>query len=147
MNAFGKFRSLNRSDQRLLLQTWCLVGSVRVWLWLFTWRSLQRFLQHMARKTADASRISSRYPERAAWAVKVAARRFPGARTCLVEAMALQFILVRHHFPAELKIGVCRDEADKVRAHAWVECSGRVVIGETDLDRYTVLTAPRNTVQ
>jgi len=140
MNALAKFRQLQPPDRRLLLRTLPLVLFVRIWLWVAPYRPLHRMLHRLARTSFDSSLINRNYPDRAAWAVAAVSRRVPGARTCLVEALALEFLLLRHGFPVDLRLGVCRDEDGRMRAHAWVEHQGRVVIGAADMKKYTLLT-------
>jgi len=146
MNSLRKFFTLRKPDRLLLLRTGALVGFVRLWLWVAPYRPLHALLTRWASRTFDSSRISRTYPERAAWAVNAVCRRIPGARTCLVEALALEFMLKRHGFDAQLKLGVCRDPAGRVRAHAWVESDGQIVIGAAEMSRYTVLTTLKGSV-
>jgi Transglutaminase-like superfamily len=57
-----------------------------------------------------------------------------GARlhaTCLEQAAALVMLLAIARIPARLVIGVGRDAA-ALRAHAWVESGGRVVLGAAE---------------
>ena len=62
-------------------------------------------------------------------AVNIAAHYVPGA-SCLVKAQAGNAMLNRFGYAAEIKIGVAR-ESSYLRAHAWVEWDGRVVLGAT----------------
>jgi hypothetical protein len=80
---------------------------------------------------------------RVAWAVEVASRRTVGRATCLVEALVAQVVLAAQGHPSQLQFGVARSEAGGVRAHAWVESDGRVVIGGPvrDSERYVQLIA------
>jgi hypothetical protein len=49
-------------------------------------------------------------------------------------------LLVQHGEPAVLRIGVIKNEAGNLKAHAWVESRGRIMIGDSrDLFRYTPL--------
>ncbi len=62
----------------------------------------------------------------AAWCVGVAARRpFRWAR-CLQRSLALCLWLEARGMSPALRIGV-RKDGDRLGAHAWVECQGRVV--------------------
>jgi Transglutaminase-like superfamily len=81
--------------------------------------------------------------DRIVWAVETASRAIPGMKNCLVQAVAAEAMLIQAGYPCELRIGVAKNGADKLIAHAWVESEGRVVIGEFELDRYTPLMAPR----
>ena len=58
--------------------------------------------------------------------MNIASRRGPYAATCLRRSLALWWLLQRRRLPAEVRIGVARDEG-RVHAHAWVELAGWVV--------------------
>jgi len=55
--------------------------------------------------------------------------------------MALQYLLRRDGHPALMHIGVNKDEMGKLKAHAWVESRGKVLIGGSNLSSYTRLLA------
>jgi len=75
------------------------------------------------------------------WAVDAIGSRVPGT-TCLVEALSADCMLRRRGHASALKIGVKRGTAMSIDAHAWVECSGAVVIGTTpELSEYAVLAS------
>lgn len=62
-------------------------------------------------------------------AVDVTARFIPGA-TCLVKAQVACAMLNRFGYAAEIKIGALK-KSSNLEAHAWVECDGLVVMGDT----------------
>jgi hypothetical protein len=62
-------------------------------------------------------------------AVSVAARFVPGA-TCLVKAQVDSAMLNQRGYAAEIKIGVSK-RSSSLKAHAWVECDGLVVMGDS----------------
>ena len=75
-------------------------------------------------------------------AVDIAGRFVPGA-SCLVKAQAGNAMLNRFGYAAEIKIGVLKESSD-LKAHAWVECEGRVVLGATGKQYVELLkAAPR----
>lgn len=66
--------------------------------------------------------------------------RYVPAASCLTQALAMLVLLNRFGHSSELRIGVVKNDADRLKAHAWVECEGKIVIGSRmDLSRYTVL--------
>ena len=67
--------------------------------------------------------------EQIAWAVEAARRWLPGEYKCLPGAYAAHLMLRRHGHASNVHVGVGRDAAGKVEAHAWVDCQGRTVIG------------------
>lgn len=110
-----------------------LLAEAFVRLWLL---AMLRFLPLPGRAQwlTRAHRVSqprraAPYCEEICRAVDVAARFVPGA-TCLVKAQVASAILSRFGYAAEIKIGVAKQSSD-LKAHAWVECDGRVVIGES----------------
>ena len=77
-------------------------------------------------RAADAAPVSA---NDIAWAVNATGRRFPGT-TCLSAAIVAYAMLRRRGRDPQLRIGVRHSRDRTLDAHAWVECGGRVVIGE-----------------
>ncbi len=50
--------------------------------------------------------------------------------TCLPQALAAEALLRRAGHPADLRIGVAKTGPGRLLAHAWVECRGRVIVGD-----------------
>jgi hypothetical protein len=78
--------------------------------------------------------------ERLAWVVGVASRFVPKA-TCLAKALAMHVLLQQAGYQACLHIGVTEANEGRLKAHAWVESQGRILIGGVDLSTYTHLLA------
>jgi len=69
------------------------------------------------------------------------------AASCLTQALAMLVLLDWFGHSSELRIGVAKNGADRLKAHAWVECEGKIVIGRRmDLSRFTVLPSFRRQV-
>jgi hypothetical protein len=66
----------------------------------------------------------------------------PWRRTCLKRALVLHYLLHRAGRPAELVIGVRRDERNELAAHAWLARGGTPYLepGADHVDSYQVLT-------
>ena len=73
-----------------------------------------------------------------AWAVAAAGASL-GA-SCLEQGVALTALLSLVRVPAHLVIGVNRS-GGALRAHAWVESRGRVVLGAVEAHDYSALPA------
>lgn len=81
-------------------------------------------------------------PDTIALAVDRARRGVPGVYKCLPVAYTGHLLLHRHGHRSTVQVGVARDAQGKVEAHAWVECQGRVLIGELpDLGRFVPFPA------
>jgi hypothetical protein len=144
VTALRRLYALRWAERALLLETVLAVQLVKASVGLVPFRALLRLLAALAwilrRPRTDVPSL-----ERVAWAVEAAGRRTVGRTTCLVEALAAQVVLAARGRPAELRFGVVRAGGDGLRAHAWVESGGRVVIGGSvrDSERYVQLVAPR----
>ncbi len=85
---------------------------------------------------AVSNRLSRRWPARPDRRVPLfqaakritQAKRFCPFSTCLSETIAANFIMTRLGHEADLRIGVAKN-AGKFEAHAWLECTDGVVIG------------------
>lgn len=140
MTRLRKFLGLTSDERRLLVSAALLLGAIRLGLGLFSFQTFRRLLARLTRASAGLRHADSPSPDRIAWAVTVASRYTPGARTCFVKALAAQVLLTRRGYPTHLRIGVIRGEEGQLQAHAWVESQGRIVIGGTESpSRYTPL--------
>jgi hypothetical protein len=74
-------------------------------------------------------------------AVRRASRFVPGA-TCLTQAIAARTLLARRGHSSTLHLGVAKEDGE-LKAHAWLEAGGRVVIGEFEDLHYTPLVQRR----
>jgi hypothetical protein len=62
----------------------------------------------------------------------------PGHCTCLHLALIAQQLLASRQIAARVRIGVRKNEGD-LRAHAWLQASGEVLLDVEDCDAYHVL--------
>lgn len=140
MRRLRKFLALPSSERRLLLQAALFLGGIRLGLAFLSFGTARRLLARAARRPAGRGNgaISS---DRIAWAVTVAGRYVPGARTCLIQALAAHVLLERGGLPARLHLGVTKGEDGRLESHAWVESQERIVIGGTTPGCYASLVA------
>ncbi len=77
--------------------------------------------------------------------VEVVARAMPFRAVCLQQAIAVKRMLSRRDLRATVLLGVSRNAADRAlaergtAAHAWVTVGARVINGDQDLARFTVV--------
>ena len=123
--------------RKLLIEAFVLAIAFRAGLRLLPFTAVRRCASRMAGlQSNNACRTRD-----VVWAVEAISSRVPGT-TCLVEALSVECMLRRRGHAPALKIGVRRRAAMSIDAHAWVECSGAVVIGTTpELTEYAVLSA------
>jgi Transglutaminase-like superfamily len=138
MRSLCKFLLLEPSARWLLLKTGLLLWAVRLGLWLLPLPRLRRLLAKL-RPSQPMAPEDLRSIEKIVWAVTIASRYVPAA-TCLTQALVGQILLAHYGEAAFLQIGVTKNEAGELEAHAWVESRGRVVIGDSqELFRYARL--------
>jgi transglutaminase superfamily protein len=134
-----KLLRLPPGDVRVLCEATVVVTAVRMSLWWLPFGSVRAIADRLARPGARRRAIAPEpIVERVVWAVRAAAARVPRA-TCLTQALAARLMLERRGLSAALRIGVARAADERVEGHAWLECQGRIVIGEAEAARYAPL--------
>lgn len=138
MKQLRKFLSLTASERRLLVNAIVWLVSIRLALVMLPFRTLL-CLTKLSSERNHLGRDDGLPPERIAWTVQAVSRYLPGMRNCLVQALATQIMLAHRDYPAHLRIGVTKDEDGRLKAHAWVELEGKVIIGKVGASQYTPL--------
>jgi hypothetical protein len=141
MRRIRKFFLVPRSERGLLVRATVQLGAISLGLRLLPFQTVRRLIAPGARPSDAQQHADSFSPDQIGWAVSVAGRYVPGGGTCLPQALATHVLLEREGYAARLRIGLARDEDGRLQAHAWVESLGRVVIGGSDVGRYTPLMA------
>jgi hypothetical protein len=70
-------------------------------------------------------------------ALLAACRHLPWKPTCLVQAVAGQTLLNRRGVPSVLILSVMPNESVTLKAHAWLEAGGMVVVGRNEMHSFT----------
>ncbi len=134
MTLLHKFFSISSLERGLVLRALWRLSRTCVRLHLVPPKKWQPLLA-----TNPAAAPRQRYSEeQIAWAVRAAARYVPTAN-CLPQAIVAKQFLEEQGFQPVLRIGV-RPEELGLKAHAWVETGGRIVVGDQG-DRFHPLTA------
>ena len=90
---------------------------------LLSFRRMQAFVNA---RPARQQRKRRYPPDELAQALERGSRFVPGS-TCLVQALAGQWLLQREGYAPQLRIGVSK--AEGFEAHAWLELDGNVILG------------------
>jgi hypothetical protein len=120
---------LNRTEQGLAVLIWGLLAVVRIGLWTMPFRRVQAFADRLGKRRVS-SRCQSLSPQQLTSLVSVAADYVPAA-SCLTQALVAHAILKRYGYEAVLRIGAAKEPGGSLIAHAWVECDGQVMIGNS----------------
>ena len=140
MKRLCRFLYLLPAERGILIKAVLLLWAVRLGLWVLPFRVVERLADWAGHTPAPLRGSGSSSLDRTAWAVAAASRYVPHA-TCLVQALAARVLLKRAGLPSSLHIGVARSNEGQLQAHAWVESQDRIVIGQSDVRRYTPLLA------
>jgi hypothetical protein len=128
MKRLRTFVSLPAVDQRALAGAALRLLVARGALAVLPYRMVQRHYGRPQRELPPNTDVAA-YRGRAVWAVRAAGRRMLGDRPCLAQALVVERLLRRSGAVADLRLGVVKAPDGELRAHAWVECDGEVVIG------------------
>ncbi len=139
MKLLRKFLLLPTPDKWLLIKAALLLETIKLGMQLLPFRAWRRLLARAAGATVRLPHEDHASAEKVAWAVETASRHMPGHKTCLTQALATQVLLARRGHPALLHIGVVSGKRGQFQAHAWVESKGKVIIGSSEIERYTPL--------
>ena len=135
----SRLRSLIRlrpSERRAVLTALVSVAGARLLLWVLPYRSVRALLEStIPRAPAPPAGERAQLADGIARDVARTARAVPGA-TCLVQALAAEWLIRRTGASAVVRFGVAREE-QRIGAHAWVESGGRVVLGAEGADHFT----------
>jgi hypothetical protein len=124
----GKFHRLPSAERWLIVEAALALGTIRLGLWLLTLRRVRQVAAWAYRRTSFRDETDRLFPERVGWAIARVSPYIPRA-TCLVQALAVQFLLDRRGYSPVLRIGLARGGQKRVDGHAWVELQGEVIIG------------------
>jgi len=141
MTRLQRLRSLDADERRLLLSASALHVTIGAALLLLPFRAARRLVARLAQGRKSQRPVDARTVDRVAWAVGAAGRHLPLGKRCLTQALVAQVLLARRGQPACLRLGVARRENGEFRAHAWIECEGRIVVGGKSASGYTALPA------
>lgn len=133
-------RRRSPADYGLLLEAAGWLAAARLAVLLVPFRILSRRLgTHMAESPADDDPRSETL-RRVGWALHAVSRRAPWRSLCLEQGLAGKMMLRRRDLPNTLYLGVARDTAAQVRAHAWLRSGRLYVSGAEGRERFTVVS-------
>jgi len=140
MKQLHKFFALSFHLRILVCKAFILLSLIRVGLWLIPFRRLNPLIQWAIAKMHQREPSSAISVNEVIWAIEAATYHFPGNPKCLARALATRILLQNYGYSCELRIGVAKSAINGFVAHAWIESSGKVLIGgDYDLSSLTLL--------
>ena len=131
-------RTLSWRERVLLVEAVVALGLARLLILTIPFRWIVPRLEARPRHRAQmAHRAASiRQIEQV---LGVVSRRTPWRSNCLAQGLAGKAMLARRGIASELSLGVARED-NRLAAHAWLQCDGRVITGAEGRERYTVIS-------
>lgn len=140
MRLLNKLLGLAAADRNLLIEAGLAIRAIRLGLALLGYGRMRRIMERWSEPPAATPSPDPAEIQRVVWAVRAVGRRTLRGKPCLTEGMATRLLLKRRGLTAELRIGVLLPEDGRLKAHAWIEHEGRILIGGLpDLERFTPL--------
>jgi len=134
-----KIFRLPYSERIVIVKAASLLVLVRLGLLLFSFKTVMNLIEWLKSKSKELAHTSRIDPDRIAWAVVVTSRYIPFIK-CLAQALVTHILFARHGYASQLRIGVAKDGHERLKAHAWVESQGKIVVGNMqDLSRFKPL--------
>jgi Transglutaminase-like superfamily len=129
MRLIFRYKNLSPVERNLFFRALVLLAVTRLGLRVLPFRVIRKWTEQFRSSPGLHITLDRRRIGQIAWAVEAASRRIPGT-TCLPRAFVTHILLGRLGQVSELRLGAALKPHGHLEAHAWVEVSGRVVIGE-----------------
>lgn len=131
MKLLLKYLLQKPQDLRLLFKAFALLTLMRFGLWKLSYARLRRVVGILGNKaSSDRSKNEAISIEKLVWAVDRSTYRMPGKAKCLARALTTEILMNQYGYDPKLCIGVAKEPEGELKAHAWIESEGRVVIGK-----------------
>ncbi|WP_036477735.1 lasso peptide biosynthesis B2 protein [Myxosarcina sp. GI1] len=135
------FIDLTGKERRLLIDTFVLLGLIRLGLWLLPYGTLSYLLDKVRQQFFNYQKVSHIELDKILWAIDLCSRYWFREVKCLAKALTTQTLMSSYGYCSQLQIGVAKNRSGNLEAHAWIENEGKIVIGYLpDLSRFTPLT-------
>lgn len=141
MRKIRNFLILPFQKKKLILKSLLLVWLIRLGLWILPYKLLTKWLDSFGSTVSFNESNDWKLIKEVSHTVKSCAKYVPFA-SCLTQALATKTLLRIKGQSSKLRIGVDKDENEKLIAHAWIEIDKKIIIGGSpEISRYTVLNS------
>jgi hypothetical protein len=135
-------------DRLVLIEALAWLGIARFAVGALPFHWIASYLGHRQRESpAMADPGQQERVRRIGRAVVTMSRHTPWESQCLVQAIAAKMMLRRRGVPSTLYLGVTKDDATGLSAHAWVRSGDVVLTGAAGRERFTVIATFAETVE
>ncbi len=122
------------------MEAFLFLGAARLALSMLDFKTLASRLGKKSPSPSIAKRgENSPNAKIVGWAVALMSRYTPWESKCLVQAIAAKAMLNRRKIENTLFLGVAKDGAGKMIAHAWIKCGNLALTGSRVAEKFTVV--------
>ena len=131
MKRLLKYLLFKPNDLWLLLKTFTLLALMRLGLWRLSFARLRKAVDFLSQITIFGNvKDSSVSIDKLVWAVNRSTYYMPGNAKCLARALTTEILMNQYGYDPKLCIGVAKEPAGELKAHAWIESEGKVIMGQ-----------------
>lgn len=136
-----KFIELPLKRKFLFIEVFILTGIARLSIIIIPFKYLSLVMgRRNFESTYKLSDESIKRVSDISYAVKKMSRFTPWESKCLVQALTAQLILRQSGIASTLYLGIARESANTLLAHAWLRCGNMIVTGGDVKDRFKMVT-------
>lgn len=133
------FVAIPWSVKRLFAEAVFTAAYVKITLLFLPFRKVVQWLgKRTVEHTPDGSPQNIGLIKKVSFAIKLCDRYAPWPTECYTKSLTAKIMLKRRKLQSTLYFGLCKDEKDKLKGHAWLQCSGITVTGLCDFSQYQV---------
>lgn len=145
---FGKLLRLNAAERAALARAGVVLAQARITL---AGHDMRQILEDITSSPDLERPAGDDHLNLIRWAISTAAPKLPWRADCLVQTIAAARWLRRENTPWTVSIGVRRNPAGELEAHAWLSSAGIIITGELPdlasfrqipLDQFNTLNLP-----
>ena len=139
-----RFVALSPEEKRLFLEAYIMLAFMRAAILTISFKRLTRSLHH-SKDTIKPGALTDEQlhtAKRIGDVIKQAMTNTPWESACLAQALTAQRMLQKRNIPGVFYLGVKKDKgvAEKMAAHAWLQCDESIITGERGHEAFTVLS-------
>lgn len=144
LRKMSKFFALNTEEQKLFIEAYFLLGTMRASILTISFKRLVRSLKH-SKEIVDVETLNEEQLQTAIMvgkAIARAANHTPWESACLAQSLTAQRMLKKRGIPGVFYLGAAKDEntTEKMKAHAWTQCGNTIITGAEGYEKFTVLS-------
>ena len=131
MELLVKFFRLKNRQKILFMETLLLLTMLRILLQFLPYKQVSDLINKLNFKSNNEIPLAV-----VRQAILSVSKHVSFARNCFIKAIAGNILLKKYGHSTTMHIGAFKEE-DKLKAHAWLEINGKVILGRTeDLNSY-----------